>query len=334
MTNKRILSIWDFRTVPYSMGDLITLISRLETDLIKNQVDKFDIVFFCDPEKPTRDFGDQKITTKNFHAYFGSLMSTVFISNNIGSFFIFDNLYRLHKFINDNKDDYIFMPTVESIENKEFCYRKNFNYIQCYFKEIKNLPMINCRQGTLENITLFYKQNILPKFPVVCHIRNSKSQPERNANVQEWNKFFIDAWYSNPDIVFIIIGTKEETKEFRDMTPNVIISKDYFNSIEEDMCLIYTSLFFMGTRSGPLMMALLNKIPCVIFGYVPVWEKLQENNKFNFMTDLQKLIFEKENKEMIKEEFENLYKNVNKKDWLNYINLFKNEEYNKSTIMI
>lgn len=332
--DKRILSIWDFRTVPYSMGDLITLLAKLEIDQIRYNIDKFDIAFYCDSEKPTRDFGDQKITVKNFYSHFMSLISTVYISKNLGSFFIFDNIDRLYKYIDDNKDNYVFIPSIEDIKNKEFCYRKNFNYIQAYYKETKNLPMLNCRQGTLENISLFYKKNILPKFPVVCHIRNSKSQPERNAEVKEWNKFFIDTWYSNPNIIFIIIGTKEETKEFHGTIPNVIISKDYFNSVEEDMILLYTSLFFMGTRSGPLMMALLNKIPCVIFGYKPVRETLQENKKFNFMTDLQKLIFVKENKDMIKEEFDFLYKNVNKNDWLNYINSFKNEEYNKSPIMI
>ncbi|HEY0087370.1 MAG TPA: hypothetical protein VGB37_00925, partial [Candidatus Lokiarchaeia archaeon] len=186
------------------------------------------------------------------------------------------------------------------------------------------------RQGTLENVYHFYK-NFSGKYPVICHIRNSQSESQRNSNKSAWLKFFFEKSKLN-DIVFILVGTKNETDYFRGIG-NVIISKDYFNSAEYDMALIASSYFFLGTRSGTMMMAYFTGAPCVIFDYDSApHENIEHGSNFNFANPCQKLVWEKANTEMIVKEFERMYHDINKAKWLMNAKTFEIDTYNKSDI--
>lgn len=334
ITKKRILGIWDFSLVPYSLGDLLTFIQRLQVDKIKYKAEKFDICFVYDIKNPTRKFGDQGVTIDNFHYHFVALMSLAYSNKNLGSFFIFDDYNRLFKFAEDNKNYYQIVPEIDIIKQKKFYYRNNFNYIQDYFKKTKHFPYYEFRQGTLQNVFLFFNtiKQMLLKYPVVCHIRNSKSQSERNANLEAWSDFFKEAESLYKEITFIIIGTKQETEYFRGCSKNIIFSKDYLTSPEYDMALISMGLCFMGTRSGPLMMSFFSGVPCRIFGYKAVWEDCKPNQTFLFANNFQKLIWQKENKEMLLSEFDFLYQNIDREKWYKNIEKYKVEKQNKSNI--
>jgi hypothetical protein len=338
----RLLSIWDFKTVPYSIGDLITLLARLELEIYKQNIDKFDIAFVYDVECPARQYkhdtagnlvkssSSQDITKENFHYHFLPLLSTLQISKNLGSFFIFDNYEKLYKFAQDN--NYICYPKLYDIKNEVHCYRDNFNYIQNWYKAHDEINYIQCRKGTIGTISNFY-YGFLPRIPVVCHIRNTASMENRNSPIDEWIKFFKRQEIEHPEIIFVLIGTKQDTKNFKGLN-NIVISKDYFNTVEEDMILLKESLFFMGTRSGPFMMALFTATPFVVFDYRTAPHEIAENGKFNFMTDNQKFIWKKDNEkanaETINNEFLSMLYKIDLQEWIEKIK--RQAKNNKSNL--
>lgn len=314
---KRILAIWDFRTVVYSIGDLIHLIERMQIMLKIHNLEKFDFCMICNPNNPTRTPNHQKITSGNYHYQLPLLLSVIYSSPYIGNYFIFNDNKTFEKYLNENKDKYILCPTWKEYVNKEYAYAKTFGYIQKYFDKNKSIPLFELRNNSLREIWQFYKEKILPKFPVVVQLRNSDRGVKRNANLEEWLKFF--NYCKKYDIIFIIIGRKNETKNIFRYCQNVLIAKDYFESIEYHLCLAYTSFMYLGMLSGPASLVFFSNTPYIIFNFIPAHEKVKKGNNFNFAKKYQKLIWQKENAKIIIKEFEYLYGKLNKLNWLTRI---------------
>jgi hypothetical protein len=310
----RILAIWDFRTVPYSIGDLIHLIERMQIMMTMHKIDKFDFCIVCDPNNPARKPGHQNITPENYHYQFSLLLSVIYSSPYVGNYFIFDSHKKLEKYIEDNKSEYILWPNYENYLNKKHSYTHNFNYIQSFYKKNKYIPMFKLRENTIKEIYKFYLRKVFPKYPVVIQLRNSNRGVVRNSKLEEWLKFF--KYYEEiNDIKFIIIGRQNETGNMFRGLSNVLISKDYCNSVEYDMGFAYTSLFFLSSISGIASLMFFTETPYVVFGFRPAHEKVIKNKNFNFARKYQKLIWQKETSNMIIKEFEFLYKNINKNAW-------------------
>lgn len=304
---KRILAIWDFRAVPYSIGDLIMLHGMTQIWRSIHQVDKVDICFVCDPRHPVREPGEQGVTPHNFHRHFPALVSTVYLNPHVGSFFLFDSHDQLEAFVSDNADRYRIWPALGDYVTKYKTYKENIHYIQDFYQKNGFTPYLECRPAALEWAYSFYESCIRPEFPVVVHLRNNPlSDPFRNAPLDAWLEFF-KACEGNFDVRFILVGALGEIDDRFRRLPNVLIAKDHQTTVEQDLVLVYTSLIFLGSPSGPGTMALLSKTPYVMFG--------SEKRRFNFATDMQKLTFEPETAEALMEEFSSLFNRVDKLEW-------------------
>lgn len=314
-SEKRILAIWDFRTVPYSIGDLIIFHERINILRLTHKVDKVDICFVYEPDKPARKAGLQGVTPDNFHYHFPPLVSTVYLTPHIGSFFLFDSHRHLEEFVADNAGKYYVWPGIKDYINKYKSYRDNFDFVQDFYRKNGFIPYIDCRAGTLEWAYTFYKKHVLPDYPVVVHLRNNpRSGAERNACLDAWLKFF-KFCEGKFDVKFIMIGsTKEIDNRFRNL-PNVLISKDYATTVEKDAVLAYSSLIDLGISSGLSAMVYFSQTPYIMFNYRLAHENLPHGENFPFATELQKLVWIPETTEILIEEFSKLFPRVSKTDW-------------------
>lgn len=312
---KRILAIWDFHTVPYSIGDLIILHEKIQILRFIHRVDKADICFICEPQRPVRKLGEQGVTPENFHYHFPSMVSTVYSNPHVGSFFIFDSHRQFEDFVAGNINGYYIWPEFKKYSVRHRTYESNFNSIQDFYRENGFLPYLDCRPSTLEWAYSFYKKNISPEFPVVVHMRNNPyNSAARNAQIDVWLHFFKNC-EGKFNVKFVIIGAAGEIDERFRCLSNVLIAKDYHTTVEQDMVLVYSALIHLGTSSGPSAMAVFSRTPYISFGYRPANESLSYGDSFNFATDLQKLIWEPETKDMLMEEFSNLFCKVDKAYW-------------------
>lgn len=312
---KRILAIWDFRTVPYSIGDLIVLHEITQILRLTHQVDKVDFCFVCDPRRPVRKPGEQGVTPQNFHRHFPSLVSTVYSNPHVGSFFLFHSHDQLEAFVTDNVERYHIWPGFGKYVTKHKAYADNFSFIQDFYRRNGFIPYLDCRPAALEWAYSFYEKHVRPEFPVVVHLRNNPlSGARRNARLDAWLEFF-KACEGNFDVRFILIGAAEEIDERFRHLPNVLIAKDYQTSVEQDLVLVCTSLIFLGSSSGPSDMAIYTKTPYIVFGYVPANERLSYRGSPDFATDMQRFVWEPETADILMEEFSSLLPRVDKLDW-------------------
>ena len=314
-SEKRILAIWDFRTVPYSIGDLMVLHERTQILRLTHQVDKVDICFVCDPRHPVRKLGQQGVTPDNFHYHFSALVSTVYLNPHVGSFFLFDSHDQLEGFVADNVERYQIWPGGKEYVARHSAYGDNFDSIQDFFRKNGFIPYLDYRSSTLEWAYTFYRKHIRPDFPVVVHLRNNPfSGAPRNARLDAWLEFF-KSCEGRFDVKFVLIGAAGEIDERFRHLPNTLIAKDYHSTVEQDLVLAYSGLIYLGSSSGPSAAAIFSQTPYVIFGYRPANEIVPYGGRFNFATDTQKLIWETETADILMEQFSGLFHRVDKLGW-------------------
>ena len=311
--NKRILAIWDLQTVPYSVGDILVLNEAMMCLRIDYNADKIDICFVCDPQKPSRqDFNS--INSENYHYNLAALIPLVQINPHLGSFILFDSYVSLEKFITDNIESYYVWPSIRHYANKIEAYANNFDYVQQFYSHKKYIPYLSCLRLVIEWAYKFYKQNLNSQFPIVVHLRNSKNEPERNSKIDEWIAFFEFCNNKYPIKFLIICSADEIDNRLRDYS-NVMIMKDWYTTVEQDLSLIESSVMFMGGPSGPSTMALFQEVPYIIFNFRPSNETITKGSNLMFANNLQRLIWEPETKEILSTEFLEIFSKIDLSKW-------------------
>ncbi|MGA1823318.1 MAG: hypothetical protein ACMUIP_01550 [bacterium] len=314
-SEKRILAIWDFRTVPYSIGDLIILHERIQIMRMTYKIDKADICFLYDPQNPGRRLDSLGVTADNYHYHFPALISALYLNPHVGAVFLFDSHDHMEDYIGTNEGRYHIWPEGKQYLAKHYAYAENFDFIQSFYRKNGFIPSIDYRASTLEWAYSFYKNHVLPSYPVVVHLRNNPvCGSNRNARLDEWHAFFKSCG-DKFDIRFIMIGAASEIDErFRDL-PNLLIAKDYRTTVEQDLVLAYSTLIFIGSSSGPSSAAIFSQTPYIIFNYQICNESVPHGGKFSFATDLQKLVWEPETSDILMEQFSDLFYRVHKSSW-------------------
>ena len=312
--DRRILAIWDFRTSPYSIGDMlyfneVTMIQRLI-----HKVDKVDICLTFDSTN-TSPSAVNIIRADDNYYHVSTLLPVVTTNPNLGSFYIFDSQERLEAFLMANVDRYHIFPPLKEYLNKFPSSASNFNFINKFYRKNGFIPYLSCQPNIIKWACTFINRNVEPYFPVVVHLRNQQLFTERNARLDCWLEFFK---YCNGkfNVKFVLIGAMEETDDRFRQFPNVVVAKDFGTTVVQDLALIQTSLLFLGVSSGPNIMAIFSDTPYVIFNFTPYTESdIPYGSKPAFATDLQKMAWEPENTDMLIREFSELYSKINLSEW-------------------
>lgn len=325
--DKRLLLIWDLSVSPYAVGELIVLHEMAQILRLKYKVDKIDFCFVCDPKKPTGDYPG--ITSDNFYTKLPNLVSTIYLNPHIGNFFIFDSNKDLEHFISSNIERYYVWPDFKKYIAKHYPDRDNFDFIQKFYIDNGYIPYLDYRKNSLKWAYNFYKKYVFPKFPIVIQLRNNPhpSKSSINANLEEWLKFLKNSQKKFKNIKFVLIGAKEEIDKRFKKLPNVLVAKDYDTTVEQDMILAATSLIYVGTSSGPNVMAWFSKKPYIVFGYKGVGnEMISLNEKISFATKNQILNWEIETEKKIMEQFSDIYSKINKNKWKKEIEKYSDKK--------
>lgn len=312
--DKRILALWDFKTYPYSVGDILQLIVVTMCMRISHKVEKIDYCFICDPQDPSRS--DQNyINSENYHIHLAAYIPLVNFNPYTGSIFLFDSRKDAEKFIIDNVDKYYTWPGGTEFLSRDRVYRQVFDDIQKFYLKNNYVPHLTCRLEMKNWADDFIKQNISPLIPVVVQIRNNPDcDPKRNSNIDVWLNFFNYCKDKFP-VKFIIICSKEEVDERLRNYSNIIIAKDFNTTLEQDLSLVQNSAIFMGMPSGPSSPAVFSDVPYLIFRFKITYESMKPGSQFIFANDTQKIFWEEETTEKLIEEFTSIFNTLDQSIW-------------------
>jgi hypothetical protein len=140
----------------------------------------------------------------------------------------------------------------------------------------------------------------------------------RNSNIESWIEFFNYCREKFPVKFIVICAINEVDPRLRSL-PNVVITKDYGTTAEQDLALIDSSAMYLATNSGMCLMAIFNKVPYSVVNW-PLDDLLNLTRptvvpndtgfRYTWATPHQRLTSEPDTLPLLIREFEYLYGNL------------------------
>ena len=324
-SKKHILGIYDLKTLPWSAGDPLLFIEKLNTLKIIHNADMIDVCIIYDKENPTGIRKDSKIKMNNAQDYMMDFLPLFNTCPYLGSVFQFNSRKEFNDFLKNNIHKYDIFPSLRQYLDESYNFVGQgiviLKELENFYKKYGYIPYLRIGERYRYWANSFYL-HYLPRntVPIVLSLRQPLSTVKsvRNADPKVWLAFIDKCKVVYDDIVFVVVGTREEIFQGLRERSNVIIARDYGTSIIENLALIKSSYCYLGTASGPTTIALFSDLPYLIF-QMPEIEKygLGEGNSFSFSTDRQK-IFSSDisaTVELIFSEFKELISRLDKNKW-------------------
>ncbi len=319
---KRILGIWDYKALPCSVGDPLLFIEKLSILKIKYDAEEVDICVIYDPDNPGGNRGLPNITRDNAQDYMLEFLPLFKTCPYLGSIYQFNSRKEFYRFLKSNFERYDIFPQLGQHLSEKYNFHgggPHINEIQKFYNTYGYIPHLRIGKRDSSWAQWFYL-NYLPDktVPVVLSLKRTSHDPIRNANLSVWLSFIDKCNTDFPEVVFVVVGLREEVFDGLRERPNVIIAKDFGTSIIEDLALIRTSFLYMGTTTGVNIIAWFSDIPYLVF-QLPNVDKygLKIGESFSFVTNLQKIFSSiiLVTPELLLDEFKKLYSKLDKKKW-------------------
>ena len=335
---KTILGVWDYKLVPWSVGDFLVFIETLSVLKLKHGADKVDVCVVCDSENPAGNRGSTTVNSSNFRYYLFSLLPIINTSPYLGSVFQFDSRAEFYSFLKQNINKYeIYPPINEQLkETFNFYGGATLKEIQDFYRECGFIPHLVINDYHLSWAYNFYKTKAKGLLPVVVSLKWHPHSMRRSADRNVWLGFFDLCKSAFPEVVFVVIGVREEVFEELRERSNVIIAKDYGSTLAEDFALARTSLLFMGMISGIATIVWFSDVPYLLFGQSPEYGKqtgLKPGSTWEFATQYQKVFYTSFiiTPHSLLEEFSSLYNQLDIDRWHKKASAFTCHPYSFAT---
>lgn len=311
---------YDFGVQPISLGDLLLFHAAAEMTRRSNGFDRLSFYLLYDYEKRGMAdpvFGD--ITQDNIPYTLMPMLEVLYLSKRVSSVHIIDSYARWERHERTLGEGDIFWPPRPIRDNYYYYWILN-ELIPAYAKGAPLGPLFEWREALLSWCRRFFQTWVFPRIPICVQLRmNPGIDVARNAQVGEWCAFFREAVERYP-VSFVIIGAKHEMSEEIATIPHVIYAKAHGSTIGQDLALIKSSLFFMGSPSGPAVLPIVDgesfcclgqkvvvdqSVPQLRLPLVPV--PGAGGIRFAFNTDCQTLVEARETQDIIWRVFDRLY---------------------------
>ena len=329
-----ILGVWDYKLIPWSVGDFLVFIETLSVLKLKHGADKVDVCVVCDSKNPAGNRGSKNVNSSNFRYYLFNLLPIINTSPYLGSVFQFDSRSEFYSFLKQSINKYEIYPPINQQLGETFNFYggTTLKEIQDFYRERGFIPYLAIDDYHLSWAYNFYETKAKGLLPVVVSIRNRPAAAGRNADQDTWLGFFDLCKSAFPEVVFVVVGIREEVFEELRHRSNVIIAKDYGSTLVDDFALVRTSLLYMGVESGIPYIAIFSDVPYLLFSRTLHTQKrlgLKPDCNFEFATQYQKVfstLFIITPHSLLGE-FSNLYNQLDVDQWRKKASAYKTIRY-------
>ncbi|MDD5687487.1 MAG: hypothetical protein PHE88_06620 [Elusimicrobia bacterium] len=323
---KRILGIWDYKSLPWSVGDPMVFVEKLSMLKIEHKAEEVDICIVYDRDNPIgnrgKRVGGHNITSDNAQEYILELLPLFSTCPYLGSVYQFSTREEFYRFLKNNIERYDIFPPLEKHLDESYNYfggAPHINEIQEFHNIHGYIPHLRIGERDSCWAKWFFLNHLPDKsVAVVISLKLTSHFTERNANPAVWLSFIDKCKTAFPEVVFIIVGLREEVFDGLRERSNVIIAKDFGTSVIEDLALIRASLLYMGSASGVDIIAMFSDHPYLIFQLPDIHiYGLKLGEDFSFVTDKQKSLDStiSVTPELLFNEFKQLYLKLDRDKW-------------------
>jgi hypothetical protein len=324
---KRILGIYDLKVLPWDVGDPLVFIETLNVLKIENKAEEVDVCIIYDRDCPAyreKDVSTRNITLENAQDYILEFIPLFSTCQYLGSVYQFNSRKECHRFLKINLGRYDIFPSLGTHLGEKDMFRAAppiLNPMHKFYNIHGYIPYLRIGKREEAWAQWLYINN-LPEgtIPVTLSLKRTSHRIENNVDPAVWLSFIDRCKLEFPEVVFVVVGLRDEVFAGLRNRSNVFIAKDFGTSIIEDLALIRASLMYMGTSSGVNVIAMFSELPYLItqFGVSNYLRHgLKPGDNFSFMSDVQK-IFSAEitvTPEFLFTEFKALYSKLDKNKW-------------------
>ncbi len=301
---KKILGYWDFNQRVSKLGDFLAYLEYLNIlrcDFKLDQQNKNIDLCFIDDET---HFNRKQPRFSQSYQFKKTLKSLFIFNKNIDSVLTFRSNREFERFYLQNKKRYIrWPPTVSGTLIMDY------RAIEKFYRKNSFIPLLEVPREITTEIYRFYEARVYPALPIILNVRQNKNHNSaRNSNLREI-RTFLEHYEQNKTYKFVIICTKSEVPDDFRKLKNVLISKDYFSDVEQDLGLIKTSYLSIFPSSGMACFAMFSNVPFLLFGNHGYQEKFtcpKKGKSFNFLSQSQKIYHGQEKTASLISSFEEL----------------------------
>jgi hypothetical protein len=342
--DERLLMVYDFASQPLSVGDLLTFHEASLVLREQHGVEAVDFAFIYDPEKPLATQNSiSPINREEFTYQLAAILPLVQFNRCVGSFFVFDSRKRFERFITSNVTSYKVWPPPALAAGGEYLLYEIFNEVlYSHFQSHGSLPNLAPRRNLVDWTTAFFRRVASQRVPITVQLRNNRRfsheraanahiRLAQNSNIDAWLEFFRDC-EQKFDATFVVIGSSSEIDERMRGRSNVVIAKDFYTSVEQDLALIQAAAMHLGNDSGPVVMAVFNSKPYMavnsnLFPHLHREMKVEGRfQRFFFAGPLQRYAAGRETSEFLMQEFERMWRAIDKSAWRKIVPTEANSE--------
>jgi len=288
---QRIIGVWDLNKAPSKLGFLLLFMEELLIMSTANEK-KVDLVFI----------NNNDIDYQMFSALASFLPC-------IGSLLFFESKLEFNAFRTSTRCDYDIWP-LES-EYAQSSYEGSTLTIQKIFKESSVLIPLQASFYIKDKVKRFLQETLNDSMPIAVHLKYNATDTQSNANKVSWSTFFHSCEQEKLSVKFILIGDDYLDPVFRERN-NVIVARDFSDSLSFYLGIIQYSSLFMGMSSGFCNMALFSGKPYLIWKHKDhhpeeMEREFQGQPQFPFAGKHQRFIRDTDSEERIISEFNLLY---------------------------
>lgn len=267
-------AIWDFFARPYAVGDLITWCMECYIKAKILRCDYVDYYVIADPERPAMPL-QPMITSSNYNRYLIELNPIFYFNPLLRNLQVFGARKTFEHFLETHFDENAqIYPNPKSYTQEQgkdaYLFRhheiNDFYYNNGYIPYLKAPGGINVRK----DLKHFGFQE--DDFLVAVHLRQRKHDHyygavdlPRDANIDSWLDLFKYAAKKFPQVKFMLLGRKEEIPAEAYLLTNVYYLKEFGMGLVHELAFIHEANLFLGSNSGPAMMAMFSTTPYIIF---------------------------------------------------------------------
>jgi len=268
---KSLLAFIDFAYTPYALGDTFTLLVNMEVQRLLKGKDDIVQLILADPHSPNSRL-QPFINQNNFRTILIELFPAFLFSSNTARLsFTESRPFFYHQLAKSALRRECIWPGLFAQARGAVDYFSH-REVNRFFRKRGYLPRLEAPEA-LRNRAKRLLQNLFADREVVTvNLRNGKSgyfftAPHREAEIPEWEKFFVEAARSHPQVVFLIMGSYGEWNRSFLRLPNVAISRRLGLGLADELSILLQSRLFMGSSSGFSALATFSSVPYLIANY-------------------------------------------------------------------
>ncbi|MFC1644300.1 hypothetical protein ACFL5C_03200, partial [Candidatus Omnitrophota bacterium] len=214
---KRILGIWDYKALPWSVGDPLLFIEELSILKIKHNAEGIDICVVYDRDNPAGNRREPKLTSENAQDYMLEFLPLFSTCPFLGSVYQFNSRKEFYSFLKTTSGRYDIFPPLRQHLSEKYNYTDGGNphlrEIQKFYNIYGYIPHLRIGNRNSFWARWFYVNHLPEKtIPVTLSLRQPLSGifNVRNAVPAVWLSFIDRCKVDFPEVVFVVVGLRAE----------------------------------------------------------------------------------------------------------------------------